>query len=125
MKQFVKLFFIGGAGYTLLEILWRGHSHPSMFVVGGTCFHLIGGIGNRLWRKSRLLALAACSSAVTMVEYVSGCFLNLRLKWNVWDYRKLPFNLHGQVCLPYSALWALLSIPVIPFYRWIQKKTTP
>ncbi len=120
MKRFIKLFCIGGTAYLLLEWLWRGRSHPSMFVVGGTCFHLIGGIGNRLWHKSRCLAALVCSVAVTAVEYLSGCLINLRLRWNVWDYRHLPFNLHGQICLLYSILWGFLSFPAMSLYRRLQ-----
>ena len=29
---------LGGALYCLLEMLWRGYSHVSMFLVGGFCF---------------------------------------------------------------------------------------
>ena len=125
VKRFIKLFCLGGAGYTVLELLWRGYSHPSMFVVGGVCFHIIGGIGNRLWKTSRLLTGAACATAVTAVEYISGCLVNLRWQWNVWDYSGMPFNLKGQVCLLYSVLWGLLSLPVVPLYRFLQKKARP
>ena len=125
VKRFIKLFCLGGAGYTVLELLWRGYSHPSMFVVGGVCFHIIGGIGNRLWKISRLLTGAACAPAVTAVEYISGCLVNLRWQWNVWDYSGMPFNLKGQVCLLYSTLWGLLSLPVVPLYRFLQKKARP
>lgn len=31
------LFYIGGMVYILVELVWRGWSHPSMFVVGGFC----------------------------------------------------------------------------------------
>ena len=40
-KQAV-LFYLGGCAYMGLELLWRGRSHGSMFVAGGTCFLLIG-----------------------------------------------------------------------------------
>ena len=38
IKRFFLLFFIGGALYGLIEILWRGYTHPSMPVLGGLCF---------------------------------------------------------------------------------------
>ncbi len=122
MKRFLKLFCVGGAAYTALEILWRGYSHPSMFVVGGVCFHLIGGIGNRLWNISRLLTGTVCAAAVTAVEYISGCLVNLRWRWNVWDYSHMRCNIKGQVCLLYSALWGLLSLPVVSLYRFLKEK---
>ena len=36
------LFAVGGTGYVLLEFLWRGWSHISMFLAGGLCFLLVG-----------------------------------------------------------------------------------
>ena len=36
------LFLFGGTGYALLELLWRGFTHWSMFVLGGVCYLLVG-----------------------------------------------------------------------------------
>lgn len=122
MKNFTRLFFVGGGAYTLIEILWRGHSHWSMFLVGGTCFHLIGAVGTRLYRHGSLVIGAACALAVTVVEYLSGCLFNLRLKLNVWDYSHMPANIKGQVCLLYSVLWGGLSLLALPIYRRLDRK---
>ena len=105
-----------------IEIFWRGYTHWSMFLVGGTCFHLIGKIGSRFrtWNIARKCAL--CSLAVTAVEYVSGCLFNLRLKLNVWDYSEMPFNLNGQVCLLYTVLWGFLSATAMPLYRFFRRR---
>ena len=40
--KLATLFTVGGLLYGLIEIAWRGHTHISMFVVGGLCFVLIG-----------------------------------------------------------------------------------
>ena len=121
-KCSVGLFCIGGGVYNLIEIFWRGYTHWSMFLVGGTCFHLIGKIGSlfRTWNMARKCAL--CSLAVTAVEYVSGCLFNLRLKLNVWDYSEMPFNLNGQVCLLYTVLWGFLSATAMPLYRFFRRR---
>ena len=118
----IMLFVVGGLGYGLIEILARGYTHWSMFLVGGTCFHLIGKIGSRFrtWNIARKCAL--CSLAVTAVEYVSGCLFNLRLKLNVWDYSEMPFNLNGQVCLLYTVLWGFLSATAMPLYRFFRRR---
>lgn len=110
------LFLIGGFGYVLLELLWRGRSHWSMFAVGGLCFRLIGGIGERLRRVSWPVRGAACAAAVTAVEFISGCVVNLWWGLGVWDYSRMRYHLKGQVCLTYSLLWMLLSLAVCPFY---------
>ena len=41
LKQAI-LFGAGGLLYVFVEMLWRGYSHWTMFIVGGLCFVLIG-----------------------------------------------------------------------------------
>lgn len=99
---------LGGGGYVLVELLWRGRSHVSMFLLGGLCFWLIG----RLNRRGTMpLSVQACLGAmvVTALELVTGLVVNCWLGWNVWDYSGLPLNLLGQVCLYYFVLWIPLS----------------
>lgn len=33
---------VGGLVYILIELIWRGHTHISMFILGGICFVAIG-----------------------------------------------------------------------------------
>lgn len=104
------LFGVGGAIYIIMELLWRGYSHWTMFIVGGLCFVLIGLINeyyNYDMPLVKQMIIGAC--IVTAVEFISGCIVNLWLGWNVWDYSDMPFNILGQICLPYTALWFLLS----------------
>ncbi len=124
MKRFLSIFCIGGGAYNIIELLWRGYSHWSMFFVGGTCFHMIGAIGTRLRCRGLAAVAAACSVAITAVEYVSGCLLNRRWKLHVWDYSHMPLNIGGQVCLLYSVLWGGLSLLALPLYRTIKGKVT-
>lgn len=101
------LGYLGGMGYVSLELLWRGWSHGSMFLVGGVCFLLIGGT-ERL--ELPLFARGVvCAMLVTAVELVCGMIVNLGLGMGVWDYGGLPYNLLGQICLPYFFLWILVS----------------
>ncbi len=120
LKRFFLLFSIGGLAYNFMEILWRGYSHWSMFLVGGTCFQLIGRIGKRLKGCSLLARSGLCALAVTAVEYISGCIVNLRLHLHVWDYSHLLGNIRGQVCLPFSLLWGLISLPAMPLYVYLE-----
>lgn len=108
--RLLVLFSVGGAIYIIMELLWRGYSHWSMFIVGGLCFVLIGLINeyyNYDMPLVKQMIIGAC--IVTAVEFISGCIVNLWLDWNVWDYSDMPFNILGQICLPYTALWFLLS----------------
>lgn len=102
------LFGIGGTAYILIEMLWRGHSHWSMFVLGGICFVLIGLINEK--RNFSLISQAAVGSVcITLLEFLTGYILNIKLRLNVWNYYDMPMNIMGQVCLPYMVLWFCLS----------------
>lgn len=46
---------------------------------------------------------------ITVTEFSAGILLNKILKLNVWDYSSTPFNLLGQICLPYCIAWFILS----------------
>ena len=46
MKKNLFLFIVGGILYSLIELLFRGHTHWLMFFVGGFCFILVGAINN-------------------------------------------------------------------------------
>ncbi len=109
----IVIFVAGGLTYGLLEIIWRGYTHISMFVVGGLCLVIIGSIDEG--KSSPCLLWQAClgSLTITAMEFTSGVIVNLVMKLDVWDYSMLPFNVMGQICLPYSILWLVLSIPAI------------
>lgn len=104
-------FLLGAVGYPLIELGWRGRTHPSMALAGGLSMwglKRIGGIwkGRPLWQQSLLGGLW-----ITGVEYGMGRMFNRR--YQVWDYRRTPLNIHGQICLPYSAAWCALSAAVL------------
>lgn len=106
------LFGIGGCLYYIIEILWRGYSHWSMIVLGGLCFILVGSI-NEVFKFPLVKQMFLSTVIITIAEFICGCIVNLWLKWNVWDYSGLPFNVLGQICLPYSILWFFLSVVAI------------
>ena len=116
------LFFIGGSIYTLFEVLWKGGSHWSMFVLGGICFVIMGLLNEYKfpwhWCLFRQSVVGAC--IVTVFEFITGCIVNLWLGWNVWDYSDLPFNLLGQVCLYFFLLWIPLCMAGIVLDDWIR-----
>ena len=113
----IGLMAIGGLLYILIELLWRRRTHWSMFLVGGACFDIIGGVHRWLHRCRLITRCAVCAVAVTAVELVSGCVLNLGLGLGVWDYSRMPLNIGGQVCLLYSGFWMALSAVARPVYE--------
>ena len=114
------LFCAGGAGYVGLEFLWRGWSHASMFLAGGSCFLLLGQLQKRAGKWPLLLRALAGAGVVTAVELVTGLIANRN--YSVWDYRALPLNLMGQVCLLYSFLWMPVSLAAMAIYKRIDGK---
>ena len=125
MKQLVKysiLFIIGGMSYLLIEILWRGHSHIAMFIVGGLCFIVVGLINEYYfkYKKSLLIQQAISCLVITLIELVFGLILNISLGLHVWDYSNYKFNFMGQICLTYSIFWFFLSLPTIIFYDYLR-----
>lgn len=50
------------------------------------------------------------SVLITLIEFISGCIINIRFNLNVWDYSNMPFNILGQICIPFMILWFFLSV---------------
>lgn len=117
MKSLVKqliLMSIGGLLYVILELIWRGRSHWTMFIVGGICFLCIGAINEVIpWEMPIWQQGIIGSIIVTNIEFISGCIINLWLGLAVWDYSNVPFNLLGQICLPFIFIWFFISLIAI------------
>lgn len=109
------LFCLGGSAYFVLELLWRGRSHGSMFLLGGTCFLLIGSLGQKLARIPLALRLILSSGMVTALELLTGLLVNR--DYSVWDYRGLRYHYLGQICLNYSLLWIPVSLLAMGLYN--------
>ena len=118
----ILLFLIGGRLYTWLELICRGRTHWTMFILGGLCFVIIGLLNEHLFPWDLALMQQAVIGAViiTVLEFLTGCIVNLWLGWDVWDYSGLPFNLMGQACLYYFLLWILLAVICIVLDDWIR-----
>lgn len=113
------LFMIGGIGYVILEILWRGRSYASMFVAGGVSFLLLGKLDRRLSGRAKLLRGVAGAAVITLVELLVGIFCNRNFR--IWDYRRMPLNFRGQVCLPFSLLWIPISLGAMAAHRRLER----
>lgn len=108
--NFLILYLIGGFTYFLMECIWRGYSHWSMFVLGGLVFILIGEINEYFTFGIPLLKQCLLSAIIiTIMEFIAGSIINLWLNWNVWDYSDKPFNLLGQICPQMFGIWILVS----------------
>ena len=121
LNKYLTLFDVGGLLYILLELAWRGWSHWTMFVLGGLCFIGLGLINEvlswemPLWRQ---ILVGAC--LITVLEFLTGCVVNLWLGWGVWDYSNKPGNILGQICPQFFLLWLLVSLAGIVLDDWLR-----
>lgn len=133
MKRFLEimfLFFVGGSVYYTFEIMFRGYSHWTMFVLGGIClcFFWIQGMAVQ-WKDPLWRQLIRCMIFVTSMEFTTGIIVNKWLKIAVWDYSALPFNLFGQICVQFMIIFSGLAMVGIflsgYFMHWIFNEEKP
>ncbi|MBE6070068.1 MAG: hypothetical protein E7211_20620 [Clostridium lundense] len=119
-KHFI-LFGIGAFLYLLIEILYRGHTHWTMGILGGICFVLVGLINEYLsWDMPLCFQGIIGAVIITVLEFVSGLILNIWLGLDIWDYSQEPFNFMGQICLSFSAVWIGLSVMATILDDWLR-----
>ena len=104
----------------ILELLWRGRSHTSMFLAGGTCLLLIGHLEEVEPKLPFVFRILAGAGIITMVELAAGMLFNRN--YRVWDYRNVPFNYMGQICLPFCLLWIPVSALAGKLYLWLSRR---
>lgn len=132
-KKLMEYFFLwslGGSLYYSLEILFRGYSHWSMFVLGGICmmfFAIQGRAGH--WSEPLWIQVVRCTIFVTACEFITGLIVNKWLHLDVWDYSDQPFQLLGQICLPFAVIFsALCALGILMsgyLLHWIFKEEKP
>ncbi len=97
-----------------LEFIWRGRSHGSMFLLGGTCFLLLGTLYKRLRRVCLAVKMLLGAALITVLELLTGLLVNRH--HTVWDYRGLPCQFRGQISLVFSLLWVPVSLGAMLLY---------
>ena len=125
MRERIKLFIlfiVGALIYMGIELAFRGFTHWSMGIVGGTCFIIIGGLNDYYDREMSIFKMCFLGTIIiTALELCAGIVLNLQMKLHIWDYSHMPLNFMGQICLIFSIAWFFLSIIAIlldDFIRW-------
>lgn len=110
-KEYFVVFATGGIIYSLLEVIFRGFTHWTMTVTGGTALLIIYITNIKIKAKSLILRCLAGCAIITALEFAVGCVVNRGLNMQVWDYSDEKYNVLGQICPLFSALWFLLCIP--------------
>jgi uncharacterized membrane protein len=89
-----------------------------MFLLGGACFLILGRVGAL---RMNLIARAVLGGVlITVGELVVGPLVNRGFQ--VWDYRSMPMNFCGQICLLYTMFWMMLSPVGFVVYRHTARK---
>ena len=81
----------------------------------------IGEIGRRCPNLSLACRAVLGSVICTAGELATGLVFNR--DHAIWDYRALPGNFRGQICLPYSLLWVPLSALAAVLFRRLDGKS--
>lgn len=110
--EYIAAFLFGFFAYAFFEIAVRGYTHWTMGILGGISFCVIGSMEHSLDAPAAVRALFA-AVFVTASEFTVGVFDNLIMGWRVWDYSDRPFNLLGQICPQFSAVWYLLCFAAV------------
>lgn len=120
------VFCIGSIMYCLIEVLFRRHTHWTMFLTGGTLFTALYFINLALKTRSFVLRGLIGAAVITITELLVGVVVNIIFHLNVWNYSSIPGNILGQVCPSFSLCWFLLSIAavyVVIFLHWQLNKS--
>jgi len=112
--------FFTAAGQLINKGDWNmhGHTSPWMMIDYGMLGVFLMPIARPLTRWGLPLAARAFiyMLAIFFVEYVSGrIFVAFGLV--IWDYSKLPLNLHGQITLLYAPAWYITGLFAEYVYR--------
>ncbi len=113
-------FMMGCGGYSIIEILYRGYSHPVMSVVGGVCGVMIYFLS--ISRLNYAFSVILSGFGITLIELLTGIVSNLMLGLAIWDYSELKYNFLGQISVKYSLMWLILSAIFIPLCQYMDKK---
>ena len=111
VSEYLFLLGAGGTLYYAIEILYRGFSHWSMFLLGGTCFCFFWWQGSSLcWKEPLWVQTIRAGIFVTACEFITGIIVNKWLGWDVWDYSNQTVHLFGQICLSFAGFFTILSV---------------
>ena len=107
LLEYGFLWLVGGSFYYSFEMVFRGFSHWSMFVLGGICLMFIAYQGRAVnWQEPLWKQIIRCTLFVIASEFITGIIVNKWLNLEVWDYSEQPFQLFGQICLPFAVIFS-------------------
>ncbi len=124
--RLIILYALGGFMGFVVEVVWCGFIFKQFEWRSGmlfTPFNPVYGLGavalsTGLTRipKKRVVVIFLLGAVVgTLVELFCSYFQEFFFQSFSWDYRHLPFNFEGRICLYMSLAWGLLSV----LFSWV------
>ena len=110
IEKYTFIFLFGGFGYGLLEILFRGFTHWSMIITGGSALLILYLINQSLPKTPLLIKALLGSCAITVTEFTVGIIVNKVFSFGVWDYTGTPGNILGVITPIFSLCWFAISL---------------
>ncbi len=123
IEKYLLLFCIGGLGYGLIEIAFRGYTHWSMIITGGSAFLCLYIINKSFENTSIYKKALAGALIITVLELTVGLVVNKTFNLSVWDYTNTPVNFLGIISLPFCVCWYVISFIVLKAFNTINKIT--
>lgn len=119
-EKYLLLFFFGGVVYGLIEVSFRGYTHWSMIITGGSAVLSLY-IINEAIKTSIFIKAFMGTAVITALEFTVGITVNKVFNMGVWDYTDLPVNFMGQISLIFSLCWYVLSIASFILFDILKK----
>lgn len=138
LYQIIWFFFIysflGWCGEVIFQSIKQEKFVNRGFLNGPVC--PIYGVGGVLvvvilhrFSNNILFLFIGSIIVTTLIELVTGYFLEKKYHTRWWDYSKVKFNIGGYICPQFSILWGIACVLVIKvgqplindFVNWIPK----
>ena len=103
--RYIFVFLLGAVIYNLIEVIFRGYTHWSMSLAGGSVLLIFYILSDWLAALHPVIGGLTGALVITCVELTVGVIFNILLEKNVWDYSHIPQrSLHSLMLLtkPYS-----------------------
>ncbi len=121
IEKYIFIFLFGGFGYGLLEIAFRGFTHWSMIITGGSALLILYLINLALPNTPTILKALIGALSITITEFSVGIIVNKVFSFGVWDYTGTPGNILGIITPSFSLIWFMISLIMISLFKNIQR----
>ena len=85
-------FLLGAVIYNLVEVIFRGYTHWSMSVAGGSVLLIFYLLSDWLAALHPVIGGMIGALVITCIELIAGVIFNILLRQDVWDYSNMPLK---------------------------------